>query len=55
MWMVDCKPGKEKELAYNILNKFSQVRNKKDMEFKIISASALERHKGNIFVEAWNK
>ncbi len=54
LWMVECKPGKEKESVFSLLKKFSCIK-EGDNKFNIISASAIDRHKGSIFVEAWKK
>jgi len=40
-------------MAFSILNKYSYIKGKQ--EFNIYSASAIERHKGFIFVEAMHR
>jgi len=51
LWMVKCKPGKEKQIVMNLMQRFLEKRNDPD-RIQIKSVIAPETLKGYIYIEA---
>ena len=54
LFAVRCKAGTEREIAFELGSKFNHLKGTKN-EIHIISASALDKEPGTVFIEAINK
>lgn len=54
LWLVKCKPGKERELCFNLMRKFYDAETR-EKPLKITSALCRDHLKGFIYIEAYNK
>ncbi len=51
LWLVRCKPGKERDIVYNLMRKFLDYQTR-DRPIEIYSAFARESLQGYIYIEA---